>query len=73
MCSVALRKCSLFHLPLQLQGPEVWQYISWGPGAMARLDSKCEAYECVGVDVGWKRWRREVENGMVLEASCDPL
>ena len=34
-------------------------------------------YECVGVDVEWKRRRRgrdsEAEKGMVLDASCDPL
>ena len=30
-------------------------------------------YECVGVDVGWKRRGREAEKGMVLDASCDPL
>ena len=30
-------------------------------------------YECVGVDVGWKRRGREAEKRMVLDASCDPL
>ena len=29
-------------------------------------------YECMGVDVGWKRRGREVEKGMVLDASCYP-
>ena len=30
-------------------------------------------YECVGVDVGWKRWGSEAEQGMFLDAYCDPL
>ena len=30
-------------------------------------------FECVGVDVGWKRRRREAEKGMGLDASCDLL
>ena len=30
-------------------------------------------YECVGVDLGWKRRGREAAKGMVLDASCDPL
>ena len=30
-------------------------------------------YECVGVDVGWKRLGREAEKGMVFDASCNPL
>ena len=27
----------------------------------------------MGVDVGWKRRGREAEEGMVLDASCNPL
>ena len=43
-------------------------------GAMVMVDRKCEAKnleanEFVGIDVGRKRWGREVEKGMVLDAS----
>ena len=40
---------------------------------MAMQTLECDMYECVGVDVEWKRGGREEEEKMILErpgASC---
>ena len=31
-----------------------------------------QEYECVGVDLGWKKWWREAEKRMVFDSYCDP-
>ena len=81
-------KSLVCHYKRLIQNPAACIYIIWlienwllhkskaghEEGAMVMADRKCEAnvWNC-SVDVGRKRLGREVEKGMVLDSSWDPL